>query len=547
MTRAYINAKAYTMKNEGDTIEAFIIENGRFTFCGSSSEALRLIRAGKESGIWPDAEIVDLCKKCVLPGLIDDHQHVQAYARSLLKVDLSAARSIREVQDLLRAQAAKTAPGRLILGSGFDQTKFAEQRLPTRRDLDEAVSANPVVITRYCLHINIANSMALEKGGILDKDDVSSGIERDENGKLTGCMQEREAASLINAITDGADLSEDELKDAVVEALHRANSFGITSVHPIQGKLCNLFEQTSLYQDLRDSGRLTARIYIGDDEMPGCSICTGLGDEMVKYGFYKIYTDGSLGGRTALLSRPYSDDPGSTGACHCTQDTLDQMIKEAYDRRLQTAVHAIGDRACEMTLLALKRAHDANPRPWDEVRFRLTHCSLINENIISLLREMPLIIDMQPGYVSTNIHWSDARVGERAPYLFAWKTLMNLGQRLCGSSDLPCENLNPLVGVYAVETRSGYDGFLPEGWQPQERLTRYEALCLYTKNPAYASFEEKCKGTIEAGKLADFAVFDRDIFAIPAPELLQAQVERTVLGGKEVYRSSQPRSMRANA
>lgn len=430
MAKAYVNAKVYTMKNEKDTVEAFIIENGRFFYCGSSGEAIRLIRAGRESGIWPDAEIVDLHGKCVLPGLIDDHEHVQTYARSLLNVDLTDARSIGEVKERIRAQAERTAPGRLILGSGFDQTRFAEQRLPTRWDLDEAAPANPVIITRYCLHINIANSLALEKGGIFDKDDVPPGIERDENGELTGCMQEREAAALVNAITDGA---------------------------------------------------------------------------------------------------------GSTGACHYSQEELDRMVKEAYDRRLQTAVHAIGDKACEMTLLALKRAHDANPRPWDEVRFRLTHCSLINDSIIALLREMPMLIDMQPGYVSTNIHWSDDRVGERAPYLFAWKTLMGLGQRLCGSSDLPCENLNPLVGVYAVETRSGYDGYLPEGWQPQERLTRYEAVSLYTKNPAYASFEEDIKGTIETGKLADFAVFDRDIFTIPAPELLQAQVERTVLGGKEVY------------
>ena len=535
MARAYVNARVYTMKNEGDTVESFIIEDGKFFFCGSSDEAMRLIRAGRESGIWPDAEIVDLHGKCVLPGLIDDHQHVQTYARGLLKVDLTDACSIGEVKVLIRAQAEKTAPGKLILGSGFDQTKFAEHRLPTRWDLDEAAPANPVVITRYCLHINIANSLALEKGGIFDKDDVPHGIERGENGKLTGCMQEREAAALINTITDGVDLSDEELKDAVVEALHRANSYGITSVHPIQGKLCNLFEQTSLYQDLRDDGRLTARIYIGDDEMPGCNIRTGLGDEMVKYGFYKIYTDGSLGGRTALMTQPYADDPGNTGACHYSQEELDKMVKEAYDRRLQTAVHAIGDKACEMTLLALKRAHDADPRPWDEVRFRLTHCSLINDRIIALLREMPMLIDMQPGYVSTNIHWSDDRVGERAPYLFAWKTLMGLGQRLCGSSDLPCENLNPLVGVYAVETRSGYDGYLPEGWQPQERLTRYEAVSLYTKNPAYASFEEDLKGTIEVGKLADICVLDRDVFDLDYRDARDLAVDMTMSDGQIVF------------
>ena len=530
-TIAYVHGRFYTMRTPGDTAEAVVVRNGTFLYCGTREEALRL--AGDN---W-----VDLGGKTVLPGLIDDHQHVQTYARNLMKVDLSGARSIGEVQSLLRDRASRTPKGKLILGTGFDQTRFAEGRLPTRWDLDQAAPDHPVVITRYCLHINVANTTALERGGLLTAASLPGGVERDSSGQLTGRMQEREAAQLINTITDGVDLTEEELRDAVARALGLANSFGITSVHPIQGKLCNLFEQTSLYQTLRDEGRLTCRIYMGDDEFPGCAIQSGLGDDMVKYGFYKIYTDGSLGARTALFTRPYHDSPQETGTCHYDQAQLDQMVKAAYDRRLQIAVHAIGDRAVEMTLTALKRAHDANPRPWEQVRFRLTHCSLINDRIIAMLREMPVIVDMQPGYVSTNIHWSDDRVGpDRAPYLFAWRTLWDLGLTLCGSSDLPCENLNPLVGVYAVETRSGYDGYLPQGWQPQERLTRYEALSLYTKNPAYASFEENRKGTIEAGKLADFAVFDRDICSVPAPELLQAQVEQTYLSGRLVYDRSAP-------
>ena len=535
MATAYVNAKAYTMRREGEWVEAFVVENGRFLYCGTSAEAERIVREGRAAGAWHNAEVVDLGGRCVLPGLIDDHEHLQTYARNMLKIDLSGARSIADIQALVRERAAQTPAGQLILGTGFDHEKFDSRRLPTRFELDEAAPEHPVVITRYCLHINVANSLALERGGIRESDPPQDGIERGRDGRLTGCMLERQAAELVNRITDGADIGYEELKTAICSALHQANSYGITGVHPIQGKLCDLFEQTYLYQDLRDEGRLTARIYIGDDEFPGCSIRTGLGDDMVKYGFYKIYTDGSLGGRTALMTQPYHDDPEATGACHYSQEELDAMVKAAYDRNLQIAVHAIGDRATEMTLTALKKAYDANPKPWDQIRFRLTHCSLINDRIIAMLREMPVIIDMQPGYVSSNIHWSDDRVGERAPYLFAWKTLSDLGLTLCGSSDLPCEALNPLVGVYAVETRSGYDGYLPEGWQPQERLTRYQAVCLYTKNAAYASFEEHLKGTIEEGKLADFAVFEKDIFAIPAPELLQVKVDKTVLGGREVY------------
>ena len=523
---AYINASVYTMEKEGDKCSAFVVEDGKFVYCGTDEEARALAD-----------EVVDLGGKTVLPGLIDTHQHLYSSASNLVKLTLDKVRSMKELKEVVREYAKTVPAGEWIYGFGFDNEFFTDTKeMPTKFDLDEACADHPVLLSRSCMHFFSANSLALKMAGIDRnfKPEVEGNVVFGADGEPTGVVCDAAGAKIAGLIPDKLATLEAK-KDVLEQAIRELNTHGLTGVHPIQGRHVELMEYMDAYQELKDEGRLTARIYLGYDELPNCCIRTGLGDEMVKYGFYKIYTDGSLGGRTALMTRPYADDPGSTGACHYSQEELDRMVKEAYDRRLQTAVHAIGDKACEMTLLALKRAHDANPRPWDEVRFRLTHCSLINDSIIALLREMPMLIDMQPGYVSTNIHWSDDRVGERAPYLFAWKTLMGLGQRLCGSSDLPCENLNPLVGVYAVETRSGYDGYLPEGWQPQERLTRYEAVSLYTKNPAYASFEEDIKGTIETGKLADFAVFDRDIFTIPAPELLQAQVERTVLGGKEVY------------
>ncbi len=536
MATAYVNGKFYTMKSENDYVSAVVVNNGKFLYCGEDDEARRIVTEGQKAGAWAEGDIVDLGGRCALPGFIDDHQHVLTYAKNALKVDLSEATSIEDVKKSIQERIAIEPAGKLILGCAFDDTRFHEKRLPTRWDLDEVAPNNPVLITRYCTHINVANSLALKLCGINEETALAEGYERDEENKLTGCIHEREAAEMVNIITDGADMSGDELKNIIAGALHRCNSYGITSIHPIQGKMCNLFEKTDIYQDLYDEGRLTARIYMGDDDLPGCDIRTGLGDDMMRYGFYKIYTDGSLGGHTALMTKPYYDVPETSGVCHYTQQELDEMVKAAYDRNIQIGVHAIGDRAVEMVLNALKKAYDANPRPWDQIRFRLIHCSLINERIIEMLKELRVIVDMQPGYVSTNIHWSDDRVGpDRAPYLFAWKTLMNLGLTLCGSSDHPCENLNPLVGIYAVQSRSGYDGYLPEGWQPQERLSRYEAVCLYTKNAAYASFDEKKKGTIEVGKLADFTVFDQDVFGVQTPELLTIRVERTYLGGKMVY------------
>ncbi|MBR0173130.1 MAG: amidohydrolase [Lachnospiraceae bacterium] len=537
MAYAFINGNIRTMKSEHDRISAFVVHDGRFLYCGTDGEAERIVRDGRKAGIFPAGEVIDLEGRCVLPGFTDDHVHLETYAVNRLKVDLTDCTDIEEIKRRIRDRAAQVPEGQLISGTGFDHTKFREQRLPNAADLDEAAPDHPVIITRYCLHVNVANSLALRLGGVttLSPEERSPGFAHDGAGNLTGVMQEKEAAELVSRITNGAGLRYEDRKEAVRNAIAEANAFGITSLHPIQGAFCDLFEHTRIYQDLRDENRLNARIYVGYDEFPGCEIRTGLGDDMVRYGFYKIFTDGSMGGRTAYLTEPFSDDPGNAGTCHLTQEELDARVKKAYDLRLQTAVHAIGDRAVEMTLRALKKAHDADPRPWDSVRFRLTHCSLINEDIIGLLKQMQVIVDMQPGYVSTNIRWSDDRVGARAKYLFAWKTLSDLGLTLCGSSDLPCEALNPLVGVYAVETRSGYDGYLPEGWQPQERLDRYRALCLYTKNPAYASFEEAGKGTIETGKLADFTVFDEDVMTVPAKDLLQIKVYQTWLGGRKVF------------
>ena len=536
MARAYVNARVYTMKNEGDTVEAFIIEDGKFFFCGSSDEAMRLIRAGRESGIWPDAEIVDLHGKCVLPGLIDDHQHVQTYARGLLKVDLTDARSIDEVKALVRAQAEKTAPGKLILGSGFDQTKFAEHRLPTRWDLDEAAPANPVVITRYCLHINIANSLALEKGGIFDKDDVPHGIERGENGKLTGCMQEREAAVLINTITDGVDLSDEELKDAVVEALHQLNSYGLTGVHPIQGKHCDLMEYTDIYQALKDEGRLTARIYINYDVLPGCNIRTGLGDEMLKFGFYKSYMDGNLSGRTAFMLEPYSDDPSTCGVCNYeSQEAITEHLREGYQQGMQIGVHAIGDRAADMLITAIETIYREDPHP--DPRFRLIHMTTLNASLVERMSKLPVIVDVQPVFIPINVRSADSRMGdtERGAYTFAYKKMMDAGLMLTGGSDSPCDSFNPLDGVYALVNRKDYTGYPEGGWHPQECIGVYDALRMYTYNAAYSSYEETIKGTIKEGKLADFVVLDADIFKVDPMKIKDIKVEKTYLGGKLVY------------
>lgn len=526
MKQVFTNGKIYTMKSEGDTCSAFVVEDGKFIYCGSDEEAKRI---GK------DCEVVDFEGKTVLPGLIDTHQHVLAYARDLHKLNLKHVTSLAELKDMIREKASSVPKGEWIQGVAFDHEKFDVPVLPTKEDLDDAAPDNPVLITRYCLHVNVANSLALEIGnikkGFVPK--VENTVEFGEDGEPTGRLWDQVAADLAALIPDKYNTHESRM-DAIEAACAKLNEVGIVGVHPIQAKHCDLFEDMKIYQDLAKEGRLTARVYTGFDEYPGCGMRRGLGDNMVKYGFFKMFADGNLGGRSALLNEPYSDVPGHNGVINYTQEELDAKLKEAYEMDLQIGVHVIGDRAVEMVLEAVEKAYFANPK--DDVRFRMIHMSLLNENIIQRMKKLPVVIDIQPMFVSTNVRWSESRIGhERAKYNYCWKRLINEGFIITAGSDSPIETFDPMKGTYAIVTRQGMDGYPDEGWFPEERVTPYEALCMYTKNAAYVSYEEDIKGTIEEGKLADFVILDADVFNVPHSEIKDITALKTFLGGKMVY------------
>ena len=433
---------------------------------------------------------------------------------------------------MIRERASHTPAGEWILGTGFDHEKFTDQKeLPTREELDLVCPDHPLIITRYCLHVNVANSLALKAGGIGRgfQAKVEGTVEFDENGEPTGTLRDQAAADIIAAIPDPL-ASLEQKKDAVEKACHELNSHGLTGVHAIQGIHCNLPEYTDVYQSLADDERLTVRVYLGYDELPGCHIRTGLGDEMVKYGFYKLYVDGNMGGRTALLFSPYSDDIDSMGIPNYTQEELDQKVKDAYERNIQVGAHVIGDRAADMLTTAIERAYRENPKP--DPRFRMIHMSLLNEDIISRIADLPVVLDIQPMFV----HWSESRVGhDRSRYHYCWRKLLDNNMILTAGSDSPCESYDPMDGIYAITTRCGMDGYPEGGWFPEEKVTVYEALEMYTKNAAYVSFEEDLKGTIEAGKLADFVILNKDLFHTEPEKIKDIQVEKTYLGGRMVY------------
>ena len=254
---------------------------------------------------------------------------------------------------------------------------------------------------------------------------------------------------------------------------------------------------------------------------------------MVKYGFYKLFVDGNLGGRTAALLEPYSDDPDTVGHCNYTQDEFTALVRAAYQRNIQVGTHVIGDRAADMLTTAIETVYNEDPKP--DPRFRMIHMTVLNEDIIQRISKLPVIIDTQPLFIHTDMPWMYDRVGERSKYVNPWGRLLKEGMILTGGSDAPGTGHDPWEGIYAIVNRKDLGGTPDGGWYPENCVSVYEALRMYTANAAYSSFEEDIKGTIKEGKLADFVVLDEDIFKMDPMKIKDIKVRATYLGGKAVY------------
>lgn len=526
----YINGKIYTMEQEGQMVEAVAVRDGKIVFTGTCANAAPIVRE----------HTVDLGGKTVLPGFIDCHQHTLAYARTTREVDLSGTKSVEEVLRRLRERAKVTPEGQWIKGSGFNHEEFEEIRLPEREELDGVSDRHPILISRYCMHVHVANTRALAAAGIDEnyEPEVKGSAERGRDGRLNGILRESAVTPVLHSIPDMLPTDEDK-KDALYEVFQDMNRYGITGIHPIQGKFVDADEYLNLYQDLEKEGRLPLRVYISFDEFPSFHMKTGFGNEKIRYGFYKIYSDGSLGSRNAALREPYSDSPGTCGLLNHSPEEIKAMFHKAYDRDLQIGIHAIGDRGVEIALDAMEECYRENPKP--DVRFRLIHAIVLRKDLIERIKRLPVIVDIQPRFTSNyNIWWSEDRLGpERIRYAYAWNTLIREGIMLTGSSDSPVEPYDPLLGVYSIVCRQDLEGKPEGGWYPEERVSVYDALCLYTKNAAYSSYEEDIKGTITTGKLADFVVLEEDPFQVEPRKIKDIQVLQTYLSGQKVYDRSE--------
>lgn len=537
----FVNGRIYSMETEGEKAEALGFSNGKVVFFGVAKDALEQ---------FEPASVVDLQGKTALPGLGDSHLHFYAYCQTLTTVDLGGAKSKEEVIARLSEKAEHTPVGLWIKGSNFDQSQWEGEadQLPTREDLDQVSVKHPIIIKRVCLHTVVANSLALEKAGIGSGFDFGSGgtVELDEQGCPNGILREQ-ASKIYNDLIPDPMTDPAVKKETMIRVLADASSKGLTMMHTYAAEIWKYMEDIEDYKELDREGKLPLRVTVCLDRLFDQPVLTSKEKDdpfrKVQLGAYKLFADGSLGSRSAALYQPYEDDPGNCGIMVTPGDQMNEKVLNAYRLGLQPAIHCIGDRGLGVVLTAIEnclkvmREEGMTQAEQDARRpFRLIHVQMLTPELLVRMKKLPVVLDIQPTSLATDLHWIRDRVGqERADQSYIWKRLMKEGLIETGGSDSPVETFDPFVGVYCAVTRQDLNGYPEGGFMPEERLSVYEALSMYTKNVPAANGEQAYLGTLVPGKFADMTVVDRDPFEIEPKKLLEIKVEQTWLAGQLVF------------
>jgi hypothetical protein len=470
-----------------------------------------------------DTVSMDLKGATVLPGFTDCHVHLIWYGLGLDRLHLNDVRSIDELKSMVAEKSTKDVPW--VLGWGWDQDRLKEKRYPTRHDLDEASPNKPVLLRRICGHASVANSIALKNAGI-DENSVNPPggvIEKEASGSPTGLLREN-AMDLIEAVVPRP--SKEDYERATLAACEDAVRAGLTTVHCI---ISSEMEFRTLL-NLEATGRLPLRFYVLiTPEMLTAAkklgLRTGFGNGLVRLGAVKIFTDGSLGARTAALEEPYADEPTTRGVVIYSQEDLDKLVADVNDSGFQVAIHAIGDRAVNMALSSIEKA--TGPRP-KNLRHRIEHASVLSKSLIDRFRESQVTASVQPHFIISD-YWLTERLGtERASMTYPLASLLRTGVTVVAGSDGPIDPIQPLTCIAAALDRPG----------SKEAIGVEEAIALYTRNAAFASFEENEKGTIAPGKYADLVVLHQDPMRTKGTAIANINVLLTVVGGRVVYQST---------
>ncbi|WNF25110.1 amidohydrolase [Mesobacillus jeotgali] len=527
----YTNGTIYTFNSRKPIVQAVVIEHGRFIDMGTSADMV--LQWGS------NAQIIDLEGKTATPGLIDSHLHLSIMADSFINLDFVGVTSKHDMLAKIQEKASQLEPGQWIVGSSWDENLFTDGGIPTIAELDYVAPANPLFMTRTCLHAAIVNSKALEVSGYHPAISVPEGgtIVLDEWTKQpTGLFLE----SAMNLIRQHIpERSYDDWKNAMRQTMHFAMSKGLTSVHTNDPLYLGGLEMTwNIFNELLNGEQvgLRSNLLINHEFLPNlkeAGMYTGFGNDTLNIGAVKIFADGAFGRRTALLSEEYSDAPGHYGNAMYDQEQMYEIVRGARELDMPIAVHTIGDKALENMLDVLDKF------PAAAYRDRLIHAQVLREELIPRLKAPSRIADIQPRFIASDFPWVQERLGEKRIKLsYAWKTLMEAGVICAGGSDSPVEPVDPILGIHAAVTRKK-PGETHEGYVPEQKLSMVDAFRLFTELGAYPTNEETIKGTIARGKLADMTVYSANPFEMADPdELLTMDIEMTIIGGEIMYRKN---------
>jgi predicted amidohydrolase YtcJ len=528
-----INGTVHTANPRAPRAQAVLATDGRIAYVGSNEEARKRAAAG--------ARVLDLEGLTVLPGLTDSHAHLAGIGERELSFQLEGTASLAELQQRLREQHGKVAPGEWIVGRGWIESRWTPAAFPTKTDLDEIVGDRPVLLERADGHAMVVSSRALALAGI-DRhtpDPAGGRILKDAKGEPTGMLIDG-AMTLVTKLVPAP--TEEQLLRQLETGASRSVRVGWTQLQ-IAG---NSFAEVDRLCQLYAAGRIKLRVYDALDG-PGADaeklIARGpavnhCGDRLTLRAI-KLYIDGALGSRGARLLAPYSDAPDTSGLFVNEPAKLLPVLTSALKRGIQIETHAIGDEGNRIMLDLYEKAFAAVPpreRAVSEPRWRIEHAQVLTAQDIPRFAKLGVIASMQPSHAISDLFFAPKRLGpERIRFAYAWRALLDSGATLAAGSDAPVESGDPIEEFYAAVVRRSRDGFADASWHRESRVTREEALAMLTSAPAFAAFQEKERGSIEPGKQADFTIVSADLMSVPEDEILATRVVMTIIAGEVVY------------
>jgi predicted amidohydrolase YtcJ len=532
----FINGNVYTANDQQPHAEAIALKGDRIVFAGSNADAKKY--QGTQT------RTVDLRGATVLPGMTDAHHHLEGVGFREMTLNLEGITTLQDFLAKVKTEVDRAKPGAWVTGRGWIETFWQPPVFPTRWDLDKIAPNNPVILQRADGHGTVVNSAALKIAGITRDTPSPFGgeISKDKNGEPNGMLLDA-ALSLVDRHIPPT--SPADAERAVVLGVQRDISLGWTQVQNPGGD----YRDIAIYRKLYNDGKIKLRIYKvlsapGKEAQRLLSegpIIGAYGNRLTVRSL-KFYADGSLGSRSAALLEPYSDAPGTSGFLRIKEEDLLPVLEEALRKGIQCETHAIGDKGNRFILDEYEKALKAVPpdqRKIADPRWRVEHSQIVNPLDIPRFKKLGIIPSMQASHAIGDLHFAPARLGiKRLAGAYAWNSFVKSGVIVPGGSDAPVERGEPMIEFYAAVARKDIKGFSGEGWHPEEALSRAQALKMLTIWPAYAAFEEKLRGTIEVGKLADLTVLSADIMKIPEMDILKTHCLMTVIGGEIVYEAT---------